>query len=104
MSLLLMYTVPQDHLYQHQPFAQTPKGHQGMLCILKHVQQGDPGVHQWDDKALLPHTSAMLKSKMDVSKHVLSHPIGIFDYKLCTVHLHILGKNVVFYPMLITLQ
>lgn len=53
--------VPQGRLYPPQPFVHIPEDHRDMLCILKHVQQGDPRVHQQDDKDLLPHTSATFK-------------------------------------------
>ena len=60
-----LYLVPQGRLYQLQPFVHTPEDHRDKLCILTHVQQGDPGVHQQDDKDLLPHTSARIVKNDD---------------------------------------
>ena len=56
-----LYVVPQGLWYQPQPFVHNPEDHRDMLCILEHVQQDDPEVHQQDEKDLLPHTSATFK-------------------------------------------
>lgn len=56
-----LYVLPPDRKYQPQPFVHNPEDPRDMLCILKHVQQVDPEVHQQDEKDLLPHTSATFK-------------------------------------------